>query len=176
MKFRIVSLLLVIVLVSLIFAGGSIISDQWQDLFDQPHIKPLETGSLRSLPIDSVSVDGNQSLTADNQFNWSENDISSLPQLSLDKLSIPQGKTHFEDYCKVCHGNSSKRLSSGLADTEINKVGMVAPSLPTLTAKRTHQFIYLKIKNGGTIMPRLGHMVSSDERWLIIAYVRSIEQ
>lgn len=178
MKSNAVIFFLIIVIAGLGVYGISLMAGMSTDQFDQKHIKPYESGSQTNLPIGSVTVDGHENSPVQNWFEWkteeddSDNRITKKLPTAKDRQA---GQELYQTYCQVCHGTGFKKNQQGLATSKMNDVGMVAADLPSLTPFRNDHFLYLKIENGGTVMPRLGHVVTSDIRWQIVAYLRSVE-
>ena len=178
MKSNIVIFFLIIVIAGLSVYGISLMAGMSTDLFDQKYIKPYENGSQAELPIGSVTVDGYENSPPQKWFDWNTEELleTDIPPNELhtdDNRRL--GQKQYQTYCQMCHGTGFKKNKRGLATSKMNDVGMVAADLPSLTAFRDDRFLYLKIENGGTAMPRLGHVVTSDIRWRIVAYLRSVE-
>ena len=178
MKSNAVIFFLILVIAGLCVYGIGLVAGMSTDQFDQKHIKPYEDGSQTGLPIRSVTVDGYENNSPQKWFEWnSDEDVAAkvLPKKVYTSTNRRMGQKHYQTYCEVCHGTGFKKNKQGLATSKINDVGMVAADLPSLTPFRNDRFLYLKIENGGTVMPRLGHVVPSDIRWQIVAYLRSVE-
>ena len=83
---------------------------------------------------------------------------------------LADGKFLYETYCLVCHGPSGK------GDGPI--AGKV-PNPPSYTSKRVLEFqegrIYHVITMGSGKMPSYAAQISADERWKVVAYVRSLQ-
>ena len=93
-----------------------------------------------------------------------------------DPPSLDNGRLAFNTFCVVCHGDTRKVNEQGFADTKINKLGMIAPSIVNLSPRFTNGYIYEKAKYGGATMPALGCTLTDRERWNIILYIRELEK
>lgn len=83
--------------------------------------------------------------------------------------SVEMGRKLFGSYCAACHGPEGKGDGPVAA-----KAIFPPPDLQLTTGRRTDGYIYATIRNGGAIMPPLGHLVTPAERWHIVNFVRSI--
>ncbi len=178
MKSNVVIFLLMVLIVGLSVYGIRLMAGMSTDQFDQKFVKPYENKSQTELPIGSVTVDGLENNPVQSWFEWeteSEGLATEQKGSQQTTIDLQVGLKHYQDFCQVCHGSGVKRNNWGLATSKINEVGMVATDLPSLTPFRDDRFLYLKIVNGGTVMPRMGHIVITENRWQIIAYLRSVE-
>ena len=176
------NLSLILILAAIIGLGGyayQTLDGLWIDQFNQKNIKPYESGSMEQTPAGSVTTEGFVNKDIEDWFSWkaAQGDNFRVPQrdTSLGK-NIQAGKTAYETYCQICHGADSTMNRSGLAASKINDAGMLAPVIIWYTRDFSDEFLFLKIENGGTVMPRLGHIVTPDDRWLIIDYLRDEEK
>ncbi len=178
MKSNLIILLLVAALVGLGVYGGVIMFSMSTDQFDQKNIKPFEVGSQTQLPLGSVTTEGFENTTPANRFEWNEKGLNTDPSINRRKAEYPDlkpGLQQYQTYCQVCHGTGFEKNRWGLANSKINEIGMLALDLPSITPHYDDKFLFLKIENGGTAMPRLGHIVIPENRWQIITYLRSVE-
>jgi mono/diheme cytochrome c family protein len=175
LKLNLVIGLFIGLLIGTAFYAGTVLIGSWSDLFDQQAIKPYAAGSLETLPLVSVSTEGFENTGQAELYRWSA-DQAVESRSGKGSVSVPEsGKLQYDDYCLSCHGSDNSLNNQGLADTKINEKGMVSPVLPSLTANFNDAYLYLKIENGGTAMPRLGHIIIAADRWLIIDYLRTLE-
>lgn len=165
---------IILIFLSLIYAG-SVLIGSWTDLFEQQAIQPYAAGSLDAFPKGSITTEGFENMDQSARYQWTVDQIverTGKQSLINDRAA---GKRHYQDICKMCHGSDNALNAQGLADTTINQKGMAAPILPSLTANFSDAYLYLKIENGGTAMPRLGHIIIETERWQLINYMRTLE-
>jgi len=90
-------------------------------------------------------------------------------KVAFDEANIDAGKAVFEKNCKACH----------LEVTVADKNDRVPGAAPNLGNKEFHKGntdgeIFCKISHGnGAGMPPYENMISEDDRWKVIAYLRS---
>ncbi len=93
-----------------------------------------------------------------------KNPVPSTPE------TIAEGKRLWMIFCKNCHG------LEGQGD---GTLGPTYPYPPTLITDPYRAMAdgsyYYHITKGGSIMPAYGNRVSSEERWQIINYIRSLQ-
>ncbi len=83
--------------------------------------------------------------------------------------SISRGRRAYETFCLACHGPDG----AGDGPTGV-KLAIRLPLLPAAVARRSDGFLYATIRNGGELMPALGHQIASNERWDLVNYLRSL--
>lgn len=85
------------------------------------------------------------------------------------EAQLAEGKVLFTTFCAVCHGPEGKGDGS-IADK------LPAPDLTMDFYKgKKDGFFFHRITFGGAIMPSYGHAIDVQERWLIIAYLRQLQ-
>ena len=82
-----------------------------------------------------------------------------------------KGKVLWDTYCIVCHGADAK------GEGYISDKYPPPPDLiqDIFRDKKDGHFFY-KITFGSMIMPSYGHAISSDERWDIVLYLRTLQK
>lgn len=92
--------------------------------------------------------------------------------LTASRGTLEAGKLLYLNQCAVCHG------AAGEGDGPVVHLLRKHPdSLASETGRNwTDGYIYGVIRNGHGYMPSLGDAMSSDERWSVILYVRSLQQ
>jgi mono/diheme cytochrome c family protein len=84
---------------------------------------------------------------------------------------IAEGQKLYNTFCIPCHGADAKGEGS---------LGPNYPRPPDITTadykKREDGFFFYRITFGAAIMPGYGHAISPNERWLIIHYLRTLQQ
>ena len=85
------------------------------------------------------------------------------------KESVKAGKIVFLANCKSCHGDPGKANGLPLAPppTDI--------ALPAFLDKNTNGSLYHKITDGQTTMPSYKAILSDEQRWNIVNYIRSFD-
>ncbi len=92
--------------------------------------------------------------------------------LPANELNLERGKHFFETYCLVCHGPTGDGQNNLLGTTY--PVGVPDIARPDL-AVRKDGFFFMKISQGGPMMPAYGYATSPIERWQIIMYLRQLQ-
>lgn len=92
--------------------------------------------------------------------------------LTASRDTLETGKLLYLNQCAVCHG------ATGEGDGSVIHLLRKHPgSLVSETGRIwTDGYIYGVIRNGLGYMPSLGDAMSSDERWSVVLYVRSLQQ
>ncbi len=134
------------------------------DMHEQPSYKPQESPRdpvEGTIPVTGYVMEIRDSLMADRL----ENPLSRNPE------NAELGRRLYNIHCGMCHG------SGGKGD------GTVAPVFqtpPDITQGRflnvTDGYLYWVIRDGAGIMPAYYEHVRSNERWLIVNHIRSLQQ
>lgn len=86
--------------------------------------------------------------------------------------ALEEGKMLYGTFCTVCHGDDGKGKGT-LGDA----YPIVAPDISRADlAARKDGFFFMKISQGGAMMPSYGHAISVQERWKIIAHLRTLQK
>ena len=85
--------------------------------------------------------------------------------------SQQEGKVLFNTYCAVCHGVDGKgegyiKYAYPVPVPDISRADLAA---------RKDGFFFMKITNGGAMMPAYGYAISKLERWQIITHLRTLQ-
>jgi mono/diheme cytochrome c family protein len=93
------------------------------------------------------------------------------PYGARNQRALVEGKALFETYCLVCHGEHG-RGDGPIADK--------IPRPPSYTSERVRQFppgrIFYVITKGANRMPPYAAQTSTDDRWKIVTYVKSLQE
>jgi len=158
----------------------SVILTFFTDMFNQISIKPQEEGGMQKFPIGSVSIDGKINEDPANRFTVQVKEIipdtATQNPMAVSPESLANGKYIYYTYCNVCHTDSRKLNENGFADSKMNNLGMIAPSLIAITHQFSDGYIHNKIKYGGAVMPSLGNLTTSKERWDVVNNIRELEK
>ncbi|MEO8148911.1 MAG: c-type cytochrome [Bacteroidia bacterium] len=85
--------------------------------------------------------------------------------------NIAEGKTLYTKHCKSCHGASGKGDGTKAANLDISCGDFTTEEFKN----ETDGTIYWKTTEGRDPMPSFKKKVSDEERWQIVAYVRTLE-
>lgn len=139
------------------------------DMVDNPTVKTQE--SYLNPPDGSVTINA---ILYPETFEQAEqelrNPFGESQQTSREVLD--SGKVMYDTYCSVCHGVDGKGKAL---------LGDAYPvPVPDITraemAARKDGFFFLRISNGGTMMPAYAYAISPHERWQLISYLRTLQQ
>lgn len=89
------------------------------------------------------------------------------------RQNIAEGREDFSHYCYVCHGLDGQNTGVPFSDS-------MSPPVPSLASKRIQKYtdgqLYWVIKNGlwPTGMPASRDILTDDEIWSIVVYVRNL--
>ena len=138
------------------------------DMADNPTVKTQE--SYLNPPDGSVTINAILYPESPEQAEQElRNPFGEGTQVSSDVIS--NGKALFNTYCTVCHGINGNGPAL-LGDAyPIPVPDITRPELVT----RKDGFFFLKISNGGTMMPSYAHSISPHERWQLITYLRTLQ-
>jgi mono/diheme cytochrome c family protein len=141
-----------------------------QHMADQPSYKPYDPSSFfsdgasaRPLQTDTVARGSTANVTA----------IGSVDHLPypVDRAMLERGQSRFNIYCAPCHGEA------GYGDGVIVQRGFSDP--PSYHSDRLRQaplgHFYDVATNGYGSMPSYAALISADDRWAIVAYIRALQ-
>ncbi|MCU0556883.1 MAG: c-type cytochrome [Desulfobacterales bacterium] len=138
----------------------------WGRMWETPAVKPHEE-PLLVMPAGSVPLDGGEALYR----AAAPADLAS-PFSPQDAATIESGQTLYASYCAQCHG----RFHDGNGT-----VGQSFSPLPTdLRSPQVQEFepgrIFKEISYGvpGGRQPPLATTIEAQDRWRIVAYVKSL--
>lgn len=95
--------------------------------------------------------------------------------LAIDQKIVAEGKKLYQAQCASCHGTSGK--GDGVAGQALNpRPANLAFIMGTPMARDS--FLFWSISEGGarfkSAMPAFSSMLTEDERWKVIAYLRNM--
>ncbi len=100
---------------------------------------------------------------------------------AVDAAAVAQGAKLFQVSCAPCHGVEGKGggpVTHNDPANGINRFPVPAPMLSgdgAVSALRSDGYLYGTIRNGGAIMPRYGVSLTDQERWSVVAYIRTLD-
>lgn len=131
---------------------------------DQPSIKPQEA-PRRPAPGTVPREGWERPMTRDEAGTVLRNPIQATPK------SVENGRRLFEIFCALCHGAKGK----GMGPVAAKFIPPPDLTLP-MFQQRTDGFIYGTIRNGGAVMPPYAEALSSEDRWDIVNFLRSLQR
>lgn len=147
--------------------GGS--TPDWSRMIDQPKLLPYgETAefpdgrAMRTPPLGTITRDWKPEPAVD---------VADVP-VPITRTLLDRGRAKFELVCATCHGAAG----DGESRVAHNMQRRRPPSLhePRIT-RLTAGSLYRVIVHGYGLMPSLASLVSRDDRWAVIAYVRTLQ-
>jgi len=91
--------------------------------------------------------------------------------LASDDSTIARGQRKFMKTCVPCHGTTLAGNGPAAA------LFMPPPDLlAEATRGRADGYIYSYIRHGGVVMPSYGAQVTAEEAWLLVTYIRHMQQ
>lgn len=92
--------------------------------------------------------------------------------------NLERGRERYNIYCAVCHDRAGSGKGLVLQRAPQGSFNPVVPDLASEPRLRTMSDgeIYQTIKMGKGTMPAYGHMVSIEDRWNIVWYLRALQK
>ena len=129
-------------------------------------IKRPAARALAAPPAGALSIAGEAPLSRDEAGERLKNPLPASPE------TLTRGKSLYEIYCLVCHG------PSGQGDGRVGaKFGLPIPPLnDPAVVERKDGYLYGTIREGGFIMPKYAEVMTPDERWAVVHYLRALQK
>ena len=129
----------------------------------QPAVQPLDEARLAppgSIPLGGVEV-----------LEDREDDKELPPPSPLDAAASARGAKLFAIHCIACHGHE------GRGDGPVSAKFPPAPNLRHVSiCARSDGFLYGTLTAGGRAMPTMREGTTSQDRWDLVAFVRSLQR
>lgn len=91
--------------------------------------------------------------------------------------TLARGEAMYDRYCSVCHGPTGQGNGSVITTAERPGRFPFAPNLNIPPASdRSDGYYYAIIKAGRGLMPAYGDRVPPQDRWMIVQYMRHLQQ
>jgi mono/diheme cytochrome c family protein len=135
------------------------------DMYRSEAVQPLARAP-RVTPADTMPVHGGEPPMTREQATVKLHDpLAATPE------NLARGKELYLTNCAPCHGES------GIGDGPAAKVLSRKPAdlVHGISKMLPEGYIYGTIRDGGTVMSALADAMSSDERWQVVLYVRSLQ-
>ena len=143
-------------------AGSSVLAlSQIRDMWTGPVVLPQS--EHRPPPERSMATDQARQLN--------RRQARDLPNpLANNPATIAQGAKLYQSYCTLCHGEL------GRGDGQLASFYRRMPDL-TMQHVRNYPdgFLYTIIREGGRNMPRFADALSTNERWALVNFVKTLE-
>ncbi len=91
---------------------------------------------------------------------------------AFDDAFIKKGKTLFNNMCVVCHGNKGK--GDGIAGMNLKPRPSNLPSVKVQS--QTNGELFWKMTTGRPPMAAYKDIISVEQRWQLIAYIRQLKK
>ena len=129
-------------------------------------MKVPAAAALAAPPAGALSIAAEAPLSRDEAGERLKNPLPASPE------TLARGKALYEVYCLVCHG------VSGQGDGRVGaKFGLPVPSLSDpAVVERPDGFVYGTIREGGFIMPKYAEVMTPEERWAVVHYLRRLQK
>ena len=128
----------------------------------QPALQPLD--EARPAPAGSIPVGGVETLED------REDDKDLPPPHPLDAAASARGAKLFAIHCIACHGRE------GRGDGPVSAKFPPAPNLRHVSiCARSDGFLYGTLTTGGRAMPTMREGTTSQDRWDLVAFVRTLQ-
>ena len=134
------------------------------DMFQGAAVQPQEMAP-RVMPSGTLPINGLQKMDLEQMAIGMKNPLKAT------SANLAHGKDLFLNTCLPCHGENAEGngpVAHLLQHKPSNLLTGVSKNLPD-------GYIYAYIRNGGIWMPSYADAMSSDERWDVIMYVRSLQ-
>lgn len=135
-----------------------------QDMAEQPAVQPY--AQPMRLPATGTLAEGGE-------WPVSRFQRALLPinPLAGEAKATECGRKLYEIYCTPCHG------ITGRGDGPLSsKVGLPPDLTGRIARRRNDGYLYAVIREGTSSMPPHGALLSRNERWEIVNYIRELQQ
>jgi len=90
----------------------------------------------------------------------------------IEPLTLPQGEEIYTIYCASCHGRQGK--ADGIASSNLKVKPMTFQNRKV--TEQTNGAIFWKIREGRGEMPSFKELLSEEQKWQMVEYVRDISK
>jgi mono/diheme cytochrome c family protein len=135
------------------------------DMFRGASVQPLSQ-SPRVMPPGTMPINGEPPMSREEASAKLNNPLKSTTQ------TLAAGKSLFETNCAVCHGGDARGNGTVRFLLRVPPADLTAG----VAAQRSDGYIYATIRNGSIVMPSYADAMSSNERWEVVVYLRSLQR
>jgi len=129
----------------------------------------MHTINLRIVTLTIISLFYLQSF-AENNWNVPADKKEKNSYIKFDAATASQGEAIYTKNCASCHGNPGKN----------NSLKSLTPVPPDLSSGKTQELtdgeIFYILSTGRMVMPSFKNVLSEDERWKVISYMRGFNK
>lgn len=86
--------------------------------------------------------------------------------------AVQRGEKVFNSLCWVCHGMEGRGDGPSSASMEVKPASLVSASVK----EQSNGALYWKIGHGRGAMPSYEEVLSREERWAVVHYIRSLSE
>jgi mono/diheme cytochrome c family protein len=127
---------------------------------DQRAMRPLVSGTVpRGRPAEAV-----------NSGRTPQGELLTRIPAAISAASLETGRQRFNVICAACHGT----LGDGNS-IPARKMSLRPPPSLHIFKNRRDGFFYQEISLGYGFMPSFAHLLTPEERWDVVAYVRALQ-
>lgn len=117
-----------------------------------------------------IALSGASLLSARDPWTAPESDAQKENPVRASKDAITRGKELYLDRCADCHGKKGRGDGPGAADLECHPPDFSKPQV----SQQSDGALFWKISAGRKPMPGYGRKLSEEQRWQVVAYLRSM--
>ncbi len=133
-------------------------------MFRGESVQPLAQ-SPRVMPPGTLPINGEAPMSREDASATLHNPLKPTP------AALAAGKSLFETNCAVCHGSNARGNGTVRFLLRVPPADLTAG----VAAQRSDGYIYATIRNGSIVMPSYADAMSSNERWEVVLYLRSLQ-
>lgn len=150
----------------------------WSRMIDQPKLQPYGASSLfddgaamRPVPPGTVQRDRIADSAVRDGRNAANELVTEIP-VPVTRALLEFGRERFNIVCAACHGVAGDGNSAVARNMQLRRPpSLHEPRLVALAPGALHQTIVV----GYGLMPSYAAMLSPEERWAVVAYVRTLQ-
>lgn len=148
-------------------------------MLEQPRVDPFAPSSFyadgRAMRVPPAGAIAMESLDAPAAVLTGKNATGYVTQIPIpiDATGMAEGRARFEIVCATCHGIAGDGHSVVAANMQLKKpASMLEPHVLEQPAGE----LYRTISDGFGLMPSYAAMLTVEQRWRVIAYVRALQR